>query len=389
MWLHYGPETRRETTFRKSDSVWPNGQSSEQIPREGTTVKVAALPGDGIGKEVLPAAVRVIDAAASREDVELSWTWLDWGCDYYKSTGRMMPDDGIHTLRDFDAIFLGAIGDPEIPDDVSLWNLLMPIRRDFDLYINLRPVKSFPGVTPRVRMNSDQAIDILIVRENTEGEYSESGGRFFRGTEREFALQNDVFTRYGIERITRFACDQARARSGRVVSATKSNGIIHSMPFWDEVVTEIAADFPDVTVSKRLIDALAADLVLCPEHFDVVVASNLFGDILSDLAAAIVGSLGIAASANLSSDPHALALFEPVHGSAPDIAGKGIANPIAAVWSGALMLEHLGQTRSAERVMRAIEATLASPETRTADLGGHGTTQSVTDALIANVALTP
>lgn len=345
-------------------------------------MRIAALPGDGIGKEVLPAAVQVLDATVAREGASLSWEWIDWGCDYYKANGRMMPEDGLSILREFDAIFLGAIGDPAVPDDISLWNLLMPIRRDFDLFVNLRPVRSFDGLPPRVALEDDSPVDFLIIRENTEGEYSESGGRLFRGTDREIAIQNDVFSRIGIERITRFAFDQARKRRGRVVSATKSNGIIHSMPFWDEVVAQVASDYQDVEVSKRLIDALAADLVLYPGSFDVIVASNLYGDILSDLGAAIVGSLGIAASANLSFRPDVPSMFEPVHGSAPDIAGKGIANPVAAVWSGALMLEHLGHTSAASRVMKAIEATLRDPASRTADLGGTADTAAVTAALI-------
>lgn len=350
--------------------------------QEGLPVKIAALPGDGIGQEVLPAAIEVIDAAAAREEAAISWTWFDWGCDRYKATGRMMPEDGLEHLRAFDAIFLGAIGDPDVPDDVSLWNLLMPIRRDFDLFVNLRPVRSFEGLTPRVRVPDGATIDMLIIRENTEGEYSESGGRSFRNTTREIAIQNDVFSRVGIERITRFACQQARQRRGRLVSATKSNGIIHSMPFWDEVVAETASEFPDVTVTKRLIDALAADLVLYPEEFDVIVASNLYGDILSDLGAAIVGSLGIAPSANLSVTPGVPSLFEPVHGSAPDIVGRGVANPVAAVWSGALMMQHLGALSIAARIMAAIDATLRDPSTRTPDLDGTSTTGGVKRALI-------
>lgn len=348
-------------------------------------MRIAALPGDGIGQEVLPAAVRVLDAAAEREALTLSWTWIEWGCDYFKSTGRMMPADGLEILSEFDAIFLGAIGDPEVPDDVSLWNLLMPIRRDFDLFVNLRPVRSFDGLPSRVQLAADDKIDFLIVRENTEGEYSESGGRTFRGTSREIAIQNDIFSRIGIERITRFAFEQARRRRGRVVSATKSNGIIHSMPFWDEVVSEVAQEYPDVESSKRLIDALAADLVLYPESFDVIVASNLYGDILSDLGAAIVGSLGIAPSANLSASPDVPSMFEPVHGSAPDIAGKGVANPIAAIWSGALMLEHLGSPQSAQRIMLAVEETLQNSGTRTADLDGTADTVGVTEAVLRSI----
>ena len=348
-------------------------------------MRIAALPGDGIGTEVLPAATAVLDAALAYEGTEVHWTWFDWNSDLYKRTGRMMPEDGLNTLAGFDAIFLGAIGDPEVPDDVTLWNFLIAIRRTFDLYVNLRPIRTFAGLPPRVSIPQGKDIDLVVVRENTEGEYSEAGGRFFRNSPREFAIQNDVFTRVGIERITRYACEQAMRRRKRLCSATKSNGIIHTMPFWDEVVQEVCDEYPHVELTKRLVDALAAELVLHPEEFDVIVASNLYGDILSDLAAAVVGSLGIAASANLSARTDAPSMFEPVHGSAPDIAGKGIANPIAAVWSGALMLGHLGLRDAASRTMRAIEATVAHPETRTADLGGTADTKSVTAALISSI----
>jgi tartrate dehydrogenase/decarboxylase / D-malate dehydrogenase len=345
-------------------------------------MRIAAIPGDGIGLEVLPAAVTVIDAALQLDGGQALWTWFDWGCDRYHSTGAMMPEDGLAVLADFDAIFLGAVGRPDVPDDVSLWGLLIPIRRAFDQYVNLRPIRLFDGVRPRVTLPEGATIDMLIVRENTEGEYSESGGRFMRGTPREFAVQNDIFTRIGVERIARYACDRAVERRGHVTSATKSNGIIHTMPFWDEVVAGVVAEFPELSFDKRLIDALAAELVLRPSDFDVIVASNLYGDILSDLAAAIVGSLGIAASANLNPERRFPSMFEPVHGSAPDIAGLGVANPIAAVWSGALMLEHLGRDHAALRIMRAVEETLADADTRTRDLGGTAATQDVVDALL-------
>lgn len=343
---------------------------------------LVAIPGDGIGKEVVPVAVDVLNAAVGREGGKLVWTWKPWGSDFYKQHGQMMPEDGLDQLRAFDGILFGAVGDPDVPDDLSLWTLLMPIRRTFDQFVNLRPIRSFSGIQPHVRLPAGAVIDFLIVRENTEGEYSESGGRFFRGTSREFAIQNDVFTRIGIERITRFACEQALKRRGILTSATKSNGIIHSMPFWDEVVSETCSQFPDVELSKKLIDALAAELVMFPYRFDVIVASNLFGDIISDLAAATVGSLGIAASANLSATPGYPSLFEPVHGSAPDIAGRGIANPIAAVWSGALMLEQLGLVSASSRVMQAIEVSLKSPETRTRDLEGTANTSQVAECLL-------
>lgn len=353
-----------------------------------TAKRVAVIPGDGIGQEVIPVAVNVLTAAlatsgkGNNNELEIDWQWLTWGSDYYKANGHMMPADGIAQLAEFDAIFLGAIGDPEVPDDLTLWGLLMPIRREFDLFVNLRPVRQFEGVRPHVDIADGERIDMLIVRENTEGEYSESGGRSFRGTDREFAIQNDVFTRTGIERITRFAAEQARLRRKKVTSVTKSNGIIHTMTFWDEIVSETMRDYPDIELSKRLIDAAAADFVIRPQEFDVVVASNLYGDILSDLGSATVGSLGIAASANLSAHPNMPSMFEPVHGSAPDIAGQGVANPIATIWSGAMMLEHLGFNDVATQVMQAIEQSLLTPETRTKDLRGTATTTDVEDFLI-------
>ena len=348
-----------------------------------TRLTIATIPGDGIGTEVLPAATRVIDHAAAQSGVSIDWTWLDWGCDYLVANGAMMPSDGIDRLSQSDAVFLGAVGRPDVADHESLWGLLIPIRRAFDQYVNLRPVRQFEGVPVRVTIPSDARIDMVIVRENTEGEYSELGGRFGRGTAREFAIQENVFTRTGIERVANYAFEQAVSRRSKLTSATKSNGIIHTMPFWDEVVDEVAAGYPSVTTRKVLIDALAAELVQRPHEFDVIVASNLFGDILSDLAAATVGSLGIAASANLDPERRYPSMFEPVHGSAPDIMGKGIANPIAAIWSGAMMLEHLGHGDISDRIMSAIAATLASPATRTADLGGTSDTEGVTTAVVA------
>lgn len=347
--------------------------------------RVAVIPGDGIGKEVIPAAVKVLEAAVRGSGGDIEWTWLDWGSDFYKTHGRMMPEDGIPQLSHFDAIFLGAIGDPDVPDDVTLWGLLMPIRREFDLFVNLRPVRQFEGVQPHVDVPEGKRIDMLIVRENTEGEYSESGGRSFRGTSREFAVQNDVFTRFGIERITRYAAEAARQRRKKITSVTKSNGIIHTMTFWDEIVSETMSAYPDIELSKRLIDAAAAEFVIRPHEFDVVVASNLYGDILSDLGSATVGSLGIAASANLSANPEMPSMFEPVHGSAPDIAGMGIANPIATVWSGVMMLEHLGLTTAAEQVMVAMEKSLLDPSTRTKDLRGTANTSDVEQFLLAQI----
>ncbi|MGM7698613.1 tartrate dehydrogenase [Microbacterium sp. A84] len=341
--------------------------------------KIAVIAGDGIGKEVIPAAITVIDAALAPEGVQLEWNDLDWGSDRYRQTGSMMPEDGLETLGNHDAIFLGAVGAEDIDDTVTLWGLLIPIRRAFEQYVNLRPVRSFEGV--RNRLRDGEQVDMLIVRENNEGEYSEIGGRLFRGTDRELAVQESVFTRQGVKRITQFAAELAQARSKVLVSATKSNGIIHTMPFWDEVVTDtVTANYPDVSIDSVLIDALAARMVLDPAGIDVLVASNLFGDILSDLAAAVTGSIGIAPSANLNPERIHPSLFEPVHGSAPDIAGKGVANPIGAIWAGAMMLDHLGFSAAGERILRAITDTVSSGVT-TRDLGGTASTAQFTSAM--------
>jgi tartrate dehydrogenase/decarboxylase/D-malate dehydrogenase len=345
--------------------------------------RIAVIAGDGIGQEVIPAAVQVLNAALQSEGTAPDWVSLDWGSDHYRRTGAMMPDDGLQTLATMDAIFLGAVGDVDIADTVTLWGLLIPIRRRFDQYVNLRPVRSFAGV--RSRLRADENVDMLIVRENTEGEYSEIGGRLFRGTPQELAVQESVFTRRGTERVARFAAELASERKQRVVSATKSNGILHTMPFWDEVVREtIASDYPQVEVTPVLIDALAARVALDPSSIDVLVASNLFGDILSDLAAAITGSIGIAPSANLDPTRKNPSLFEPVHGSAPDIAGKNVANPTGAIWAGAMMLDHLGYAKAGARILRAIEQTLASGVS-TRDLGGTADTKQFTNALISHL----
>lgn len=339
---------------------------------------IDSIPGDGIGKEVIPAAMRCVDKIAARTGFEVIWRTRNWGSDFYRSTGRMMPSDGIDQLSDGNAVFLGAVGDTEIPDAVTLWGLLIPIRREFDLCANVRPARSLPGVPSRV---AAAGIDIVIVRENVEGEYSEIGGRFHPGKPDEFAVQEAVFTRHGVARIARYASQLASTRTGRLISATKSNGIIHTMPFWDEIVSEELARTPAVRLEKVLIDALAARIVLAPESIDVVVASNLFGDILSDLAAAVTGSLGVAPSANLNLDHRFPSLFEPVHGTAPDIAGKGIANPIAAMWAAALMLDHLGEHSAAQRLEKAFRTALASG-IRTPDLGGSATTEEFTEAVL-------
>lgn len=346
-------------------------------------MRVAVIAGDGIGKEVVPVGIACVDAALARHGRSIDWVHLEWGSDYYDRHGRMMPTDGISTLSTHDAVFLGAVGMPGIPDTETLWGLLIPIRREFQQYVNLRPVRALPGIESPVRGGND--IDLMIVRENNEGEYSEIGGRLFRGLPNEAAIQENVFTRMGIERVTRFAAELAATRRHRVTSATKSNGIIHTMPFWDEVVEQTVAEYEGVQLDSILIDALAAKLVLRPAEFDVIVASNLFGDILSDLAGAIAGSIGVAPSANLNPSRQFPSLFEPVHGSAPDIAGQGIANPIGQVWTGAMMLDHLGFTAASDDLTRAFEAVLAAG-VRTRDLGGTASTAEVGAAIVAELA---
>ncbi|NZD64184.1 tartrate dehydrogenase [Rhizobium sp. WYCCWR 11290] len=321
------------------------------------TYKIALLPGDGIGRDVTAAAWAVLEKAASLNGFSLDATSYPWSCDYYLENGSMMPAGGIETLRPFDAILLGAVGWPsKVLDSVSLHGLLLPIRKAFVQYANIRPHRLLPGVQGPLRSDG---FDILCIRENTEGEYSGAGGRVHQGTDNEVAVETSIFTRKGVERILRFGFEQARARSGKLASVTKSNAQKYSMVFWDEITQRLSAEYPDVAVTSYHIDAMAARMVMAPDSLDVVVASNLFGDILTDLGAAIQGGLGFAASANINPDRSAPSMFEPVHGSAPDIAHLGIANPIAAIWSGAMMLEHLGETAAAARVMAAIEATTA------------------------------
>ena len=344
--------------------------------------KVISIPGDGIGLEVTPAAIRVVNKLADKHGFSIRWQEVDWGTDYFRKHGRMMPVDGIAQMSVFDAIFLGAIGAPDVADTETLWGLLIPIRREFDQYINLRPVKSYEGVQGPLAGN--KKIDLIIVRENTEGEYSEVGGRFARQSPFETALQVAVFSRHGIERVTRYAVAQAQRRKKEIVSATKSNGIIHSMPFWDEVVAEVLAEHPDVTSRNILIDALAAAIVLAPEKFDVIVASNLFGDILSDLAAAIVGSIGIAPSGNINPERRFPSMFEPVHGSAPDIAGKGIANPIGALQAAAMMMDHLGEFAASAEIHKVI-TDLLKEGIATKDLGGAESTESFTQQVLNRI----
>jgi tartrate dehydrogenase/decarboxylase/D-malate dehydrogenase len=336
------------------------------------------IPGDGIGRDVTEAAWTVLRAAAGGAGIELKGTEFPWSCRFYKETGRMMPEDGIQILRGFDAILLGAVGWPaEVPDSVSLHGLLLPIRKAFVQYANVRPHRLLPGAESPLKA---RGFDILCIRENTEGEYSGAGGRVHQGTADEVAVETAVFTRTGVERILRFGFEQARARRGRLASVTKSNAQKFSMVFWDEITRELAAGYPDVAVTSYHVDALAARMVMTPESLDVVVASNLFGDILTDLGAAIQGGLGFAASANINPDRSAPSMFEPVHGSAPDIAGLGIANPIAAIWSGAMMLAHLGESAAADRVMKALEATTAKG---VGTIPGKDATQAVTAAVMS------
>jgi tartrate dehydrogenase/decarboxylase/D-malate dehydrogenase len=344
--------------------------------------RIAVIPGDGIGKEVVPEGQRVLEAAARRFGFDLEWTAFDWSCEMYVQTGRMMPDDGLDRLRAFDAIYLGAVGFPGVPDHVSLWGLLIPIRRGFRQYINLRPVRLLPGARSPLAGRTPADIDMLIVRENNEGEYSEIGGRQNRGTPDEAAVQVAMFTRRGCDRVIRYAFELAMTRRRRhVTSATKSNGIIHSMPYWDERFAAAAKDYPDVGTSQYHIDILTAHFVQHPDWFDVVVASNLFGDILSDLGPAIAGSIGLAPGANINPEKEYPSMFEPVHGSAPDIAGKGIANPIAQIWTGAMMLEHLGQPAAARAVVQAIEQLVKEGTRLTRDLGGTASTMDVGQAI--------
>jgi tartrate dehydrogenase/decarboxylase / D-malate dehydrogenase len=340
------------------------------------TYQIAAIPGDGIGKEVVPEGMRVLEAAGRRFGFALKWREFDWSCERYTKTGSMMPADGLDQLRASDAIFLGAVGFPGVPDHVSLWGLLIPIRRGFRQYVNLRPIRLLAGVDSPLKDRKPGEIDFFVVRENNEGEYSEIGGRLYAGTELEMAMQQTVFTRRGCDRIMRFAFELAMKRKKHVTSATKSNGIIHTMPYWDERFAAVAKDYPAVKTDQYHIDILTAHFVRHPDWFDVVVGSNLFGDILSDLGPALTGTIGIAPSGNINPERKFPSLFEPVHGSAPDIAGQGIANPIGQIWSGAMMLEHLGEAGGAAAIIAAIEQVLAERTLRTRDLGGNADTQA-------------
>ncbi|HEX3536130.1 MAG TPA: tartrate dehydrogenase [Stellaceae bacterium] len=349
--------------------------------------RIAAIPGDGIGKEVIPAGVEVLQALAERDGgFAFEFETLPWGSDYYRETGRFMPEDGVAALQNFDAIYFGAVGDPQIPDHLTLWGLRLPICQGLDQYANVRPTRILPGITAPLRNCGPADLDWVIVRENSEGEYAGNGGRVHRGFPEEVATETAVFTRTGVSRIMRFAFELARSRPRKHLTyVTKSNAQRHGMVMWDEIAMETARDFPDVMVDKELVDAMTTRMVLRPKSIDTVVATNLHADILSDLAAALAGSMGIAPTANLDPSRRHPSMFEPIHGSAFDIMGKGIANPVGTFWTGAMLLDHLGEPDAAARLMRAIELVTAAGAPLTRDLGGSATTREVTDAVIAAI----
>jgi tartrate dehydrogenase/decarboxylase/D-malate dehydrogenase len=347
-----------------------------------TQHKIAVIAGDGIGKEVMPEGIRAVEAAAVKFGLSFQWDEKDWSCDYYLRHGRMMPEDGLDQIKCHDAVFLGAVGLPSaVPDHISLWGLLIKIRREFQQYANVRPVRLMPGIDSPLKNREPGSIDFVVVREKNEGEYSSLGGRAFEGTEHEFVVQESIFTRRGVDRILRYAFELARTRPRKhVTSATKSNGVFIAMPYWDERAAAMAERYPDVTMDQYHIDILTAHFVRNPDRFDVVVASNLFGDILSDLGPACTGTIAIAPSANLNPEREFPSMFEPVHGSAPDIYGQNIANPVGQIWSGAMMLDHLGHKDAAEAVVRAIETVLTEGP-RTRDIGGTASTQEMGKAI--------
>jgi tartrate dehydrogenase/decarboxylase / D-malate dehydrogenase len=344
--------------------------------------RIAVIGGDGVGPEVVAQGIRVLEAACPGG---LEWTHLPWGSDHHARTGALMPANALTTLAEHDAVYLGAVGSPAVPDHVTLWGLLLPIRQRFDLYLNIRPIRLLPGVATPLAGRGPADIDMVCVRENTEGEYAGAGGRVHVGMGHEVGLQVDVFTRHGVERVVRHAFGLARSRRGRLASITKSNASPHHFVMWDEIVEVVHADFPDVELDRLLVDAACAYMVSRPDRFDVMVASNLFGDVITDIGAAIQGGMGLAASANVSPAGAGPGLFEPVHGSAPDIAGQGIANPVGAVWAGAMMLDHLGEQVAAAAVMGAIESVLGGDGARTPDLGGSASTCEVGDELVRAV----
>ena len=345
--------------------------------------KIAVIPGDGIGNEVVPAGLEVLEKVGGKLGIEFQWDQFDWSCERYHNVGSMMPEDGLDRIRDHDAIYLGAVGFPGVPDHVSLWGLLIPIRRKFNQYVNLRPVRLFEGVASPLAGRKPGDIDFYVVRENVEGEYSEIGGRMNHDTPEEFVTQLNVFSRKGIDRIARYAFELAKTRPRKLVtSATKSNGIFYTMPYWDERVKAVAADYPDVELNQFHIDILTAHFVQHPDWFDVVVGSNLLGDILSDLGPAVTGTIGIAPGGNINPEREHPSMFEPVHGSAPDIAGKGIANPIGQIWSGAMMLDHLGHRDAHDIIVKAIEDVLRDGKSLTRDMGGKADTKDLTAAIL-------
>ena len=350
--------------------------------------KIATIAGDGIGKEVMPESIKVLKETAKKHQFNLQFDEFDFAsCDYYEKNGKMLPDDWKEKISDHDAIYFGAVGDPsKVPDHISLWGSLLKFRREFDQYINLRPVKLFNGVPSPLANKNPGDIDMLIVRENTEGEYSSVGGRMFQGSEREIAIQETIMSRHGIDRVQQFAFELAKSRGRKkVTNATKSNGISITMPYWDERFNLMKKKYPNIKTDQYHIDILTARFVLTPEWFDVVVASNLFGDILSDLGPACTGTIGIAPSGNINPDKKFPSLFEPVHGSAPDIAGKGIANPIGQIWSGAMMLDFLGEHEASKTIENSIEKTLANKENRTKDLQGNSDTIKCAKAVFNNI----
>ncbi len=346
------------------------------------TFSIAVIPGDGVGQEVVPAALQVLDAIADRHDVSLDYEHFDWGADYYKRLGVMMPANALESLRDKDAIFLGAVGDPKIPDHITLNGLLLPIRRAFDQFANVRPAVLYQGVHSPLANPGE--IDMVVVRENTEGEYAQVGGFVYQHQSDEVAIQTSVFTRRGIDRVVRFAFELARRRDKKrhVTSITKSNAQGYGMVLWDRAFDAVAAEFPDITTDSLLVDAAAMNFIRRPSTFDVVVASNLFGDILSDVSAILTGSIGLAASANLDPTRRFPSMFEPVHGSAPDIAGRGVVNPMAQILSGGMMLDHLGLSEAGQQVERAVAEVLGQGKVRTPDLGGSSNTQEVAEAVM-------
>jgi tartrate dehydrogenase/decarboxylase / D-malate dehydrogenase len=344
--------------------------------------KIAVIPGDGIGQEVIPAALSVLEPVASQHGFSLALTEFPWGCAYYTSHGRMMAADAYDQLAEFPAIYFGAVGDPSVPDHIAVWELILPLRQRFDQYVNLRPMRLLPGVSSPLANRGPADIDMICVRENSEGEYAGIGGRIHAGTPNEAVEQAGLFTRRGIDRIARYAFELASKRPRReLASATKSNALQHSMVLWDTVVDEVRKDYPHVSFKKYHVDALAARMITHPETVDVIVASNLFGDILTDLGAAVSGSLGMAPSGNINPERKYPSMFEPIHGSAPDIKGRGIANPIGAIWAGALMFDHLGERAAHDTIVAAITKVLSTGETRTPDLGGKAGTKDMAAAI--------